>query len=73
MSDCNKLGIPCVEYREETSKPEPKPEPTPEPEKPETPKEDNKPKEDEPQEKPAKKKSIFELIIDFIFALFEGK
>lgn len=73
LSDCNKLGIPCVEYREETTKPEPRPEPTPEPEKPETPteepKEDNKPKEDEPQEKPAKKKSIFELIIDFIFAL----
>lgn len=61
LSDCNKLGIPCVEYREETPKPEPKPEP----EKPETP--------NEPQEKPAKKKSIFELIIDFIFALFEGK
>lgn len=55
LSDCNNLGIPCVEYREETSKPEPKPEPTPEP------------------EKPTKKKSIFELIIDFIFALFEGK
>lgn len=72
LSDCNILGIPCVEYREETPKPEPKPEPTPEPEKPEkpeTPKEDEKPKE----EKPAKKKSIFELIIDFIFALFEGK
>lgn len=64
LSDCNKLGIPCVEYREET----PKPEPTPEPEKPETPETPN-----EPQEKPAKKKSIFELIIDFIFALFEGK
>lgn len=77
LSDCNNLGIPCVEYREETPKPEPTPEPTPEPEKPETPteepKEDNKPKEDEPQEKPAKKKSIFELIIDFIFAIFEGK
>lgn len=71
LSDCNNLGIPCVEYREETSKPEPKPEPTPEPEKPEPPTEE--PKEDEPQEKPAKKKSIFELIIDFIFALFEGK
>lgn len=28
---------------------------------------------DEPQEQPAKKKSILELIIDFIFALFEGK
>lgn len=69
LSDCNNLGIPCVEYREET----PKPEPTPEPEKPETPKEDNKPKEDKPPEKPTKKKSIFELIIDFIFALFEGK
>lgn len=72
LSDCNNLGIPCVEYREETPKPEPKPEPAPTPEKPETPeepKEDNKPKE----EKPAKKKSIFELIIDFIFALFEGK
>ena len=72
LSDCNKLGIPCVEYKEPTD-PEPTPEPTPEPEKPETPteepKEDNKPKE----EKPAKKKSIFELIIDFIFALFEGK
>lgn len=71
LSDCNNLGIPCVEYREETSKPEPKPEPTPEPEKPEPPTEE--PKEDEPQEKPAKKKSIFELIIDFIFAIFEGK
>lgn len=70
LADCNKLGIPCVEYKE-TPKPEPKPEPTPEPEKPETPTED--PKEDEPQEKPDKKKSIFELIIDFIFALFEGK
>lgn len=34
LSDCNNLGIPCVEYREETPKPEPKPEPTPEPEKP---------------------------------------
>ena len=64
LTDCNNLGIPCVEYRE-TSKTEPKPEPTPE-----EPKEDNK---DEPQEKPAKKKSIFELIIDFIFAIFEGK
>ena len=63
LTDCNNLGIPCVEYREETSKPEPKPEPTPEPEKPEPPKEDE----------PAKKKSIFELIIDFIFALFEGQ
>lgn len=61
MSDCNNLGVPCVEYREETTKPEPKPEP----EKPETP--------NEPQENPAKKKSIFELIIDFIFAIFEGK
>lgn len=75
LTDCNNLGIPCVEYKE--TKPEPKPEPTPEPEKPEPPteepKEDNKPKEDKPQEKPAKKKSIFELIIDFIFALFEGK
>ena len=76
LSDCSKLVIPCVEYREETPKPEPKPEPTPEPEKPEKPetptedpKEDEKPKE----EKPAKKKSIFELIIDFIFAIFEGK
>ena len=72
LADCNNLGIPCVEYKEPTD-PEPTPEPTPEPEKPETPteepKEDNKPKE----EKPAKKKSIFELIIDFIFALFEGK
>lgn len=71
LSDCNKLGIPCVEYKEPT------PEPAPTPEKPETPtedpKEDNKPKEDEPQEKPAKKKNIFELIIDFIFAIFEGK
>lgn len=55
LTDCNNLGIPCVEYREETPKPEPKPEPTPEP------------------EKPTKKKSIFELIIDFIFALFEDK
>lgn len=76
LSDCNNLGIPCVEYKE-TPKPEPKPEPTPEPEKPEPPtedpKEDEKPKEDKPQEKPAKKKSIFELIIDFIFAIFEGK
>ena len=76
LSDCNKLGIPCVEYKEPTD-PEPTPEPAPTPEKPETPtedpKEDNKPKEDEPQEKPAKKKSIFELIIDFIFAIFEGK
>lgn len=71
LTDCNNLGIPCVEYREETSKPEPKPEPTPEPEKPEPPTEE--PKEDEPHEKPAKKKSIFELIIDFIFAIFEGK
>lgn len=74
LSDCNNLGIPCVEYREDIPKPEPKPEPAPTPEKPETPteepKEDNK---DEPQEKPAKKKSIFELIIDFIFAIFEGK
>lgn len=60
LSDCNKLGIPCVEYKET-----PKPEPKPEPEKPETP--------NEPQENPAKKKSIFELIIDFIFAIFEGK
>lgn len=62
LSDCNNLGIPCVEYREETSKPEPKPEPTPE-----------EPKEEPKEEKPAKKKSIFELIIDFIFALFKGK
>lgn len=73
LSDCNKLDIPCVEYKEPTD-PEPTPEPAPTPEKPETPteepKEDNK---DEPQEKPAKKKSIFELIIDFIFALFEDK
>ena len=72
LADCNNLSIPCVEYKEPTE-PEPTPEPTPEPEKPETPteepKEDNKPKE----EKPAKKKSIFELIIDFIFAIFEGK
>lgn len=67
LTDCNNLNIPCVEYKEET----PAPEPTPE--QPEEPKEDNKPKEDKPQEKPAKKKSIFELIIDFIFALFEGK
>ena len=67
LADCNNLGIPCVEYKE-TPNPEPKPEPTPE-----EPKEDNKPKEDEPQEKPAKKKNIFELIIDFIFAIFEGK
>lgn len=51
LSDCIKLGIPCVEYNET-------------PEQPETPKEDNK---------PAKKKSILELIIDFIFAIFEGK
>lgn len=63
LTDCNNLGIPCVEYREETPKPEP--------EQPEPPTEE--PKEDEPQENPAKKKSIFELIIDFIFALFEGK
>lgn len=63
LTDCNNLGIPCVEYRE-TQKPEPTPEPPTE-----EPKEDEKPKE----EKPAKKKSIFELIIDFIFALFEGK
>lgn len=68
LSDCNNLGIPCVEYREETPKPEPTPEPPTE-----EPKEDNKPKEDKPQENPAKKKSIFELIIDFIFAIFEGK
>lgn len=68
LSDCNNLGIPCVEYRETQ-----KPEPAPKPEQPETPKEDNKPKEDEPQEKPDKKKSIFELIIDFIFSLFEDK
>ena len=60
LSDCNNLGIPCVEYRD------PKPEPTPEPPT-------EEPKEDKPQEKPAKKKSIFELIIDFIFALLEGK
>lgn len=81
LTDCNNLNIPCVEYKEETPEqptdPEPKPEPDPKPEQPETPtedpKEDNKPKEDEPQEKPAKKKSILELIIDFIFALFEGK
>ena len=72
LTDCNNLGIPCVEYRE-TPKPEPKPEPAPTPEQPEMPKEDNKPKEDEPQENPSKKKSIFELIIDFIFAIFEGK
>ncbi len=67
LSDCNNLGIPCVEYKE-TPNPEPKPEPE-KPETPEEPKEDNKPKKDEPQENPAKKKSIFELIIDFIFAL----
>ena len=66
LADCNKLGIPCEEYRD------PKPEPTPDPPT-EDPKEDEKPKEDEPQEKPPKKKSIFELIIDFIFALFEGE
>lgn len=71
LSDCNKFGISCVEYREETPKPEPKPEPTPEPEKPEKPEKPETP--NEPQEKPAKKKSIFELIIDFIFALFEGE
>lgn len=71
LSDCNNLGIPCVEYRE-SPKSEPKPEPTPEEPK-EEPKEDEKPKEDKPQEKPTKKKSIFELIIDFIFALFEDK
>ena len=70
LADCNNLGIPCVKYRE-TPKPEPKPEPAPKPEKPETPTED--PKEDEPRENPAKKKSILELIIDFIFAIFEGK
>ena len=51
LSDCNKLGIPCVEYKET-----PKPEPKPEPERPETPKEDNKPKEDEPQESRLKRK-----------------
>lgn len=62
LADCNKLGILCEEYRD------PKPEPTPDPPT-EDPKEDEKPKEG----KPAKKKSIFELIIDFIFALFEGK
>lgn len=85
LTDCNNLNIPCVEYKEETPEqptdpeptPEPTPEPDPKPEQPEKPKEDpkddNKPKEDEPQEKPAKKKSILELIIDFIFALFEGK
>lgn len=67
LADCNNLGIPCVEYKE-APKPEPKPEPTPKPPT-EEPKEDNKPKE----EKPTKKKSIFELIIDFIFALFEDK
>lgn len=61
LADCNNLGIPCVEYKEPTD-PEPMPKPTPEPEKP-----------DEPREKPAKKKSILELIIDFIFAIFEGK
>lgn len=69
LSDCNKLGIPCVEYKEGIdNKKDNKPEPTPEEPK-EEPKEDEKPKE----EKPAKKKSIFELIIDFIFAIFEGK
>lgn len=65
LSDCNNLNIPCVEYKEGTDN---EPEPTPE-----EPKEDSKPKADEPQEKPTKKKSILELIIDFIFALFEGK
>lgn len=74
LADCNNLNIPCVEYKEETPEPEPTPE---QPETPtEKPEKDNKPKEDEPnepQEKPAKKKSILELIIDFIFALFEGK
>lgn len=69
LSDCNNLGIPCVEYKEGIdNEKDNKPEPTPEEPK-EEPKEDEKPKE----EKPAKKKSIFELIIDFIFALFEGK
>lgn len=69
LADCNNLGIPCVEYKEGIdNEKDNKPEPTPEEPK-EEPKEDNKPKE----EKPAKKKSIFELIIDFIFALFEGK
>ena len=72
LTDCNNLGIPCVEHKE-IPKPEPKPEPAPTPEQPETPKEDNKPKEDELQKNPAKKKSIFELIIDFIFAIFEDK
>lgn len=70
LSDCNKLGIPCVEYKEGIdNEKDNKPEPTPEEPK-EEPKEDNKPKEDE---NPAKKKSIFELIIDFIFAILEGK
>lgn len=66
LGDCNKLGIPCVEYKEPTD-PEPTPEPDPNPEQPETPTEDPK------EEKPTKKKSIFELIIDFIFAIFEDK
>lgn len=74
LTDCNNLGIPCVEYKGGIdNEKDNKPELAPKPEQPETPKEDNKPKEDEPQEKPAKKKSIFELIIDFIFSLFEDK
>lgn len=69
LTDCNNLGIPCVEYKEGIdNEKDNKPEPTPEEPK-EEPKEDEKPKE----EKPAKKKSIFELIIDFIFAILEGK
>lgn len=69
LADCNNLGIPCVEYKEGIdNEKDNKPEPTPEEPK-EEPKEDEKPKE----EKPAKKKNIFELIIDFIFAIFEGK
>lgn len=69
LADCNNLGIPCVEYKEGIdNEKDNKPEPTPEEPK-EEPKEDEKPKEDEP----AKKKSIFELIIDFIFAIFEDK
>ena len=73
LADCNNLDIPCVEYQEETPELPTDPEPTPEPEQPETPTPTEEPKEDEPQEKPAKKKSIFELIIDFIFALLGGK
>lgn len=67
LTDCNNLGVPCVEYKEE----KPEPEPTPEEPKQDEPKEE--PKQDDHREEPAKKKSIFELIIDFIFALFKGK